>query len=242
MDDEALSWFVDDTVAQALLAVRGVGAVDARRRRDARDPGRARPGAPAGARRDRRRHLAPAAPGAAAKRRADAPTSAAPSSRCARSPPCRPRRARAHGDRARATAARIRLDQVATVSDTVAERARRRCSNGKPVVGFEIVAQHAAPARSTSRAACEPRSQTLEAEHPDIEHQPRRSTSSTRSQRELPRLDGAAVRRRDRSRCWWSGCSCATGARRWSRADGAAAVDHPDVLRRCHCSASRSTS
>ena len=27
MDDEALSWFVDDTVTRALLAVRGVGAV-----------------------------------------------------------------------------------------------------------------------------------------------------------------------------------------------------------------------
>src|SRR5262249_26988126 len=28
MDDEALSWFVDNTVAKSLLAVRGVGAVD----------------------------------------------------------------------------------------------------------------------------------------------------------------------------------------------------------------------
>ena len=27
MDDEALSWFVDNTISKALLSVRGVGAV-----------------------------------------------------------------------------------------------------------------------------------------------------------------------------------------------------------------------
>ena len=36
MDDEALSWFVDDTVTRALLAVRGVGAVTASAARRAR--------------------------------------------------------------------------------------------------------------------------------------------------------------------------------------------------------------
>ena len=48
MDEEALSWFVDNTVTKALLGVRGVGAGHARWRRDARgarriDPARCWP-------------------------------------------------------------------------------------------------------------------------------------------------------------------------------------------------------
>jgi hypothetical protein len=64
MDDEALSWFVDNDVTKALLAVRGVGSVAAWAA-SPRGAGGAGPGAAAGAERHRRRRLAPAAPGAA---------------------------------------------------------------------------------------------------------------------------------------------------------------------------------
>ena len=47
MDDEALSWFVDNEVTKRCSRVRGVGARRPRRRRDARGARRARPGAPA---------------------------------------------------------------------------------------------------------------------------------------------------------------------------------------------------
>src|SRR5215217_7776598 len=62
------------------------------------------------------------------KRRADAAISAAPSSRCAQSPPCRPL----------ANCRHIRLDQVATVADTVSEPRALATQNGREVVGFEI--------------------------------------------------------------------------------------------------------
>ena len=73
MDDEALSWFVDNTVAEG----DAVGARRRRRRpgrwRDARDPHRARPGAHAGPQRDRRRCLAAVAadPAGGLRRRTD---------------------------------------------------------------------------------------------------------------------------------------------------------------------------
>ncbi len=138
MDDEALSWFVDNTVSRNLLAVRGVGAVDARRRRRPRGARRARPGAPAGAERHRGRHLAQLRQDRSDERRAGAPTSAAPSSRCARSPRAVGRRAGAAGDRA------PRRPPHPARSGRDDQRHRRRAAlalallDGKPVVGFEV--------------------------------------------------------------------------------------------------------
>ena len=237
MDDEALSWFVDDTVAQGLLAVRGVGAVTRVGGVDARGARRARPGAPAGAQRDRRRHLAPAAPDPAAKPRAAAPTSAAPSSRCARSPPCSRRPSSAQLEIALGDGRRIRLDQVATVSDTVAEQRSAALLDGKPVVGFEIV---------RSRGAGE------------VEVDARRAQALDDAGRSAPghqRHRGVQLRRSGRrrtTRARWSCCSRAPSLavlvvwlflRDWRatlrRGHRAAAVDHPGVRRRCRCSASR---
>jgi multidrug efflux pump subunit AcrB len=84
MDDEALSWFVDNNVTKTLLSVRGVGAVS-------------RVG---GVTREVRVELDPARLQACArynrKPRAAAPTWAVPSSRCAPSPRCsRPTNSRA---------------------------------------------------------------------------------------------------------------------------------------------------
>jgi multidrug efflux pump subunit AcrB len=62
---------------------------------------------------------------------------------------------------------RIRLDQVATVTDTVAEQRSAALLNGKPVVGFEIVRARGAGEIDVAagvRAALE----QLKAEHPDI--------------------------------------------------------------------------
>jgi len=63
---------------------------------------------------------------------------------------------------------RIRLDQVASVSDTVAEQRSAALLDGKPVVGFEIVRSLGAGEVEVAegiRASLE----TLKAEHPDIQ-------------------------------------------------------------------------
>jgi len=137
MDDEALSWFVDNTVTKTLLAARGVGAV-------------ARVG---GATREIRIELDPA-------RMLALNASAADVSR-----QLRQIQQEASGGRADiggseqsvrtvatvqtaaelaamdivlADGRRVRLDHLATVSDTVAEQRTAALLNGKPVVGFEI--------------------------------------------------------------------------------------------------------
>ena len=179
----------------ACSAVRGVGAVARVGGVDARGARRARPGAAAGAERHRRRHLAPAAPGAAGGARAAAPTSAAPSSRCAPSPRCsRPRNWRRWRSRwpTAGACASTRWPRSATPS---AEQRSAALLNGKPVVGFEITRARGAGEVDVAegvRAALD----ELKAAHPDMtDHrglQLRRSGDG-----ELRRLDGAADRRRD---------------------------------------------
>jgi multidrug efflux pump subunit AcrB len=85
MDDEALSWFVDNTVTKTMLSVRGVGAVSrvggvTREVRVELDPARLQALNATAA--DISRQLRQVQ-----QLRAAAPTWAAPSSRCARSPP-----------------------------------------------------------------------------------------------------------------------------------------------------------
>ena len=138
MDDVALSWFVDNEVTKAILSVRGVGSV-------------ARVG---GVSREVRVELDPA-------RLLALNATAADISRQLRAV-----QQDASGGRsnvggieqsvrtiatvksavelalleiALSDGRRIRLDQVATVSDTVAEQRSGALLNGKPVVGFEIV-------------------------------------------------------------------------------------------------------
>ncbi|KAB2919091.1 MAG: efflux RND transporter permease subunit [Dechloromonas sp.] len=166
MDDEALSWFVDNTVTKAILSVNGVGAV-------------ARVG---GVSREIRIELDPA-------RLLALNATAAEISR-----QLRQTQQEASGGRADIggieqsvrtigtvqTAAelaamdivltdgrRIRLDQVATVRDTVGERRSAALLDGAPVVGFEITRSRGAgevELADNVRA----RLARLQAEYPDI--------------------------------------------------------------------------
>ncbi|MDX3773554.1 efflux RND transporter permease subunit [Chromatiaceae bacterium AAb-1] len=138
MDDEALSWFVDDQITRRLLAVPGVGAVTrvggvSREVRVELDPdrllalrlsaadvsrqlGQMQREAPGGRTRlgsgEQTVRIVVTAPSAAALAAIEIPLS---------------------------DGHVVRLDQVATVTDALAERRSGAFLNGKPVVGFEIL-------------------------------------------------------------------------------------------------------
>lgn len=166
MDDEALSWFVDNDVSKALLAVRGVGAV-------------ARVG---GVSREVRIELDPA-------RLLALNVTASDISR-----QLRQMQQDASGGRADIGGAeqsvrllatvhsadelarmeiplsdgrRIRLDQVASVQDTIAERRQAALLNGKPVVGFEITRSRGAGELEVAEGL-KPALEALKTAHPDI--------------------------------------------------------------------------
>ncbi len=138
MDDEALSWFVDNQVTKALLAVRGVGSVTrvggvTREVRVELDPARllALNATAADISRQLRAVQQDASGGRAgvggieqSVRTIATVHSAAELARL---------EVALEGGR------RIRLDQVATVIDTVAEQRSGALLDGKPVVSFEIV-------------------------------------------------------------------------------------------------------
>ncbi|VCU69451.1 Multidrug resistance protein MdtB [Pigmentiphaga humi] len=137
MDDEALSWLVDDTIARKLLAVPGVGAVNrvggvTREVRVALDPLRLQAlGASAA---DISRQL----------RQIQRESSGGRTDIGAGEQPVRTlatvRTARELGElrMVLGDGRSIRLDDVATVSDTIAERRSAALLDGKPVVGFEV--------------------------------------------------------------------------------------------------------
>lgn len=138
MDDEALSWFVDHRVAKALLAVRGVGAVTrvggaSREVRVDLDP---------------ERLLALRATAADISRQLREVQQEAPGGRVGFGGTEQTVRVIGTVQTAQEMGAveltlgdgrRIRLDQVATVSDSVAEPRSAAFLDGAPVVGFEIV-------------------------------------------------------------------------------------------------------
>jgi len=166
MDDEALSWFVDNTVSKALLSVKGVGAV-------------ARVG---GVSREVRIELDPA-------RLLALNATAADISRQLRQIQQEASGGRSdiggieQSVRTIATVAsaeelgrmeillsdgrRIRLDQVANISDTVAEQRSAALLNGKPVVGFEITRSRGASEIEVAEGALRALDK-LKSEHPDI--------------------------------------------------------------------------
>ena len=167
MDDEALSWFVDNNVTKAILAVRGVGTVArvggvAREVRVELDPARL---------------LALNATAADISRQLRAVQQEASGGRSEVGGIEQSVRTIATVKSAAelgqlqvalADGRRIRLDQVATVADTVAEQRSGALLNGKPVVGFEIVRSRGAGETDVAdgvRAAL----QRLRAEHPDVE-------------------------------------------------------------------------
>ena len=168
MDDEALSWFVDNTVTRRMLAVRGVGAV-------------ARVG---GVDREVRVELDPLRMLALGITAADV------------SRQLRQVQGEASGGRAdiggaeqsvrtlasvksaeelgameiplAAGSRRVRLDQVATITDTVAEIRSAALLGGKRVVGFEIVRSRGAGEVDVADAV-RAQLEQLTADHPDVQ-------------------------------------------------------------------------
>ncbi|MBL8424667.1 MAG: efflux RND transporter permease subunit [Candidatus Accumulibacter phosphatis] len=138
MDDEALSWFVDNTVTKTLLNVRGVGAVTrvggvSREIRIEVDPARLlalRATAADISRQLRQIHQE----GSGGRADVGGAEQAVRTIATVRS-------AEELGaiEIALTDGRRVRLNQLATVTDTVAEQRSAALLNGKPVVGFEIV-------------------------------------------------------------------------------------------------------
>ncbi len=166
MDDEALSWFIDNQVTRRMLAVKGVGSVArvggvTREIRVELDPGRL---------------LGLRLTAAEVTRQLRQQQQEASGGRAQLSGAEQSLRAIGTVADAQALAAldislndgrHLRLDQIATVSDTVAERRSGAFLNGKPVVGFEITRTRGAGELDVAngvRAALE----AFKAEHPDL--------------------------------------------------------------------------
>ena len=166
MDDEALSWFVDDNVTKRLLAVRGVGAVGrvggvTREVQVALDPARLQAlNATATDISRQLRQIQQEASGG----RTDV-GGAEQSVRTLATVQSADELARmeiALGD-----GRRIRLDQVATVRDTVGEIRSAALLNGQPVVGFEITRTRGAGETDVA-AGVRAELDRLRAQHPEI--------------------------------------------------------------------------
>jgi multidrug efflux pump subunit AcrB len=166
MDDEALSWFVDNTVTKAMLAVRGVGAVArvggvTREIRVELDPARllALNATAADISRQLRRIQQEASGGRADVGGIEQSVRTIATVQSAEE--------LAAMDIVLSDGRRVRLDQVATVSDTVGEPRSAALLDGRPVVGFEITRSRGAgevEVAEVVRRALE----KLKAEHPDI--------------------------------------------------------------------------
>jgi len=167
MDPEALSWFVDNQIARKLLAVRGVGAVNRvggveRQIHIALDPQRLQAlGASAA---DISRQLkqmqsdssggrTDVAGGEQAVRTLGSVTDAQTLSRISLT---------------LSDGRRLRLEQVASISDTVAEPRSAALLNGQAVVGFEVSRSRGASEIEVG-AAVQKALADLRAAHPDIE-------------------------------------------------------------------------
>ena len=166
MDDEALSWFVDNTVTKAILSVRGVGAVSrvggvTREVHVELDPAKllALKATAADISRQLRRIQQEASGGRSDVGGIEQSVRTIATVQSASE--------LATMDIALSDGRRIRLDQVASIRDTVGEQRSAALLNGKPVVGFEIVRSRGAgevELASNVRATLE----RLKAEYPDI--------------------------------------------------------------------------
>jgi multidrug efflux pump subunit AcrB len=167
VDSEALSWFVDDELTKRMLGVKGVGQVSrvggvTRQVQVLLDPARMQSlGATAA---DVSRQLRGMQVDAAGGR-----TDVGGSEQ--------PVRIIANVDNARALSQmeislqggqRVRLDQVATVVDTVAEPRAEALLNGAPVVGFEISRSKGASEIEVGKGVYATIAE-LKAKHPDLE-------------------------------------------------------------------------
>jgi len=167
MDDEALSWFVDNTVSKAMLSVPGVGAV-------ARVGGVTREIAvdvhP-------QRLLAIGATAADVSRQLRSIQQDAPGGRTdiggAEQSVRTIATVRSADELARMSITlsdgrSVRLSDIATVRDTVAERRSAALLDGEPVVGFEISRSRGAGEIEVAEGVQVRRAQ-LQAEHPDLQ-------------------------------------------------------------------------
>ncbi|MDR7306505.1 efflux RND transporter permease subunit [Rhodoferax saidenbachensis] len=167
MDDEGLSWFVDNTISRALLGVRGVGSVArvggvTREVQVALDPLKLQAlGATAA---DISRQLK-AVQTESAGGRADLGGSEQPMRTLATVATVEEL---SRLELSLSSGKRVRLDEVASVKDTVAEQRSLALLNGKPVVGFEITRSKGASEVEVG-AAVHKALADLKAQHPDLE-------------------------------------------------------------------------
>ncbi len=166
MDDEALSWFVDNTVTKRMLSVRGVGAVSRvggidREIRVELDPARMLSvnATAADVSRQLRQVQQEASGGRADIGGIEQSVRTIATVRSAAE--------LAAMDIVLSDGRRVRLDQLAAVADTAAEQRSAALLNGKPVVGFEIVRSRGAGDVEVAEGVRAELAK-LQAEHPDI--------------------------------------------------------------------------
>ncbi|MFM2346323.1 MAG: hypothetical protein RL654_1076, partial [Pseudomonadota bacterium] len=166
MDDEALSWFVDDAVSRRMLAVRGVGAVSrvggvSREVRVELDPAMLLAlGASASDVSRQLRQIQQDAPGG----RSDLGGAEQAVRTLAT---VRSADELAGMEIVLSDGRRVRLDQIARVSDTVAERRSAALLDGRPVVGFEITRSKGTGEIEVAEGV-QAQIERLRAEHPEI--------------------------------------------------------------------------
>ena len=173
MDDEALSWFVDNTVTKRLLSVRGVGAVTRVGGADRQVAVELNP----------ERMLALGITAADVSRQLKQVQLESSGGRADLGGSEQPLRTLATVASAQELAGielsvgggnpnvppkRIRLDQVATITDTVAEPRAAALLDGKPVVGFEVARSRGASEVEVG-AAVRAALADLQTAHPDME-------------------------------------------------------------------------
>ena len=167
LDDEALSWFVDDALTKRLLAVNGVGAVSrvggvSREVRIALDPAKMQAlgvGAATVSRQLRSVQME------AAGGRADLGSSEQPVRTIAT---VKSTQELGMMELALGDGRKIRLDQIASVQDTTAEPRAAALLNGVPVVGFEVTRSKGASELDVGAGVVKALDE-LKAAHPDIE-------------------------------------------------------------------------
>lgn len=166
MDNEALSWFVDNTVVRRLLSVRGVGGVSRVGGADRQvqillDPVKLQSLGTSASDISRQLRMVQTE---SAGGRADLGGSEQPMRTIAT---VKTVAELALMELSLSDGRRIRLDQVATVIDTVAEQRSAALLNGKPVVGFEVMRSRGASEVEVG-AAVQKALQELKEQHPDV--------------------------------------------------------------------------
>jgi len=166
MDEEALSWFVDNELSRRLLAVPGVGAVNrvggvSREIRVAVDPSRLQALGATAADISRQLRLVQTE---SAGGRTDLGGSEQPVRTLAT---VKTAAEVAALDVALPNGRSVKLSDVATVSDTIAERRAAALLNGQPVVGFEV-ARSKGESEVAVGAAVRKALDELKAQRPDI--------------------------------------------------------------------------